>query len=197
MNHESSSLKPHATTHLTVPIWVIALTVTLIFLGGVYFDYHSGWFDARVYAPYANAEQLDLYQSKSGEAALIAHGKQLYDQNCGTCHNPDGMGMAGKAPPLAGSEWVNSKGTKRVAEIPLLGLNGPITVKGQSWSASMAAMGAGLSDADLAAVLTYIRTSWGNKGEPVAADDIKAIRSKIAGHPALNGEQELKAIPEE
>lgn len=195
MNHEIP--KPHATTHLTVPIWVIALTVTLIFLGGVYFDHHSGWFDVRVYGPYANAEQLDLCQPKSGEAAFIARGKFLYEQNCGTCHSPDGMGMAGKAPPLAGSEWVNAKGAQRVAEIPLLGLNGPLTVKGQSWNASMTAMGVGLSDSDLAAVLTYIRSSWGNKAEAVGPDDVKAIRAKVQGHAALKGEDELKGIPEE
>src|SRR5580765_7085765 len=123
MNHEPKHSHPAQTsTPLTVPMWIIALALMLIFLGGVYFDHHSGWFNANVYGPYANAEQLDLYQPKSGEQALIAHGKQIYDNVCGTCHGPDGLGMAGKAPPLAGSEWVIGKGTKRLAEIPLLGL---------------------------------------------------------------------------
>ncbi len=44
---------------------------------------------------------------------------------------------------------------------------------------SMAAMGASLSDADLASVLTYIRGSWGNKAEAVTADDVKAVRATI------------------
>jgi len=196
MNHDISNPKPHATAHPMVPIWVISLTVTLIFLAGVYFDHHSGWFDARVYGPYANAEQVQMYQPLAGAEAERLHGKQVYDAVCGTCHGADGMGMAGKAPPLAGSEWVLTKGFKRLTEIPLAGLNGPVTVKGQSWNASMAAMGAGLNDKDLAAVLTYIRSSWGNKAEPVEADDVKAIRAELAGHAMINGETELKTIPE-
>lgn len=196
MNHDNSNSKSQTSTHLTVPIWIIALMLVLIFLGGVYFDHHSGWFNAKVYSPFQNAEQLAAYQPVSGEAAIVAHGKQVYENICGTCHGPDGMGMPGKAPPLAGSEWVNAKGAKRLTEIPQLGLNGAVTVKGQSWNASMAAMGAGLSDSDLAGVLTYIRSSWGNNAGPVTADDVKSVRSAIAGHAAINGEQELKTIPE-
>ena len=59
----------------------------------------------------------------------------------------------------------------------------------------MAPMGAALSDADLAAVLTYIRTSWGNKAGTVSADDVKAIRAEVAGRPAITGAQ-LKDMPE-
>lgn len=195
MNEENSNSQPHP-PHLTVPIWIIALALVLIFLGGVYFDHHSGWFDARVYAPYGNAGQLDLYQPKSGAAAFLARGKTVYDTICATCHNPDGLGKPGQAPPLAGSEWVNAKGFHRLAQIPERGLNGEVTVKGQKWNLSMAAMGAGLSDSDLAAVLTYIRGSWGNKGGPVTADDVKAIRAKIAGHPSIKGEAELNTIKE-
>ena len=96
------------------------------------------------------------------------------------------MGKPGQAPPLAGSEWVNAKGVNRLAHIPLAGLNGPLKVEGKEWNLNMAAMGAALSDADLAAVLTYIRTSWGNKAGEVTADDVKkdprresaAIRSR-------------------
>ncbi len=47
----------------------------------------------------------------------------------------------------------------------------------------MAAMGASLSDADLAAVLTYIRGSWGNNSGAVSADQIKAARAAIKGNP--------------
>src|SRR5271170_5942497 len=196
MNHDISNPKPQSSPHLTVPIWIIVLMLVLIFLGGVYFDHHSGWFDPKVYGPYASAEQLAAYQPLSGEAAIAAHGKQVYENICGTCHGPDGMGMPGKAPPLAGSEWVNVKDFKRLAEIPQLGLNGAVTVKGQSWNASMAAMGKDLSDSDLAGVLTYIRSSWGNEGEAVMADDVKSVRAAIAGHTAIAGEQELKTIPE-
>jgi mono/diheme cytochrome c family protein len=183
-------------THSTVPMWIFALTLALLFLGGIYFDKHSGWFDPKVYAPYVSADELDLYQPKSGAAAFLAQGKKTYEFVCGTCHGTDGLGKPGQYPPLAGSEWVNAKDFKRLAQIPLDGLGGSVHVKGQEWNASMAAMGVGLSDSDLAAVLTYIRSSWGNKADAVTADDVKSVRAAVAGKPAINGEQQLKTIPE-
>jgi len=194
MNHDPNHSHP-TQTPLTVPMWIIALALVLIFLGGVYFDHHSGWFNAQVYGPYANGEQLALYQPMSGEAAKIAHGKVVYENVCGTCHGPDGLGKPGQAPPLAGSDLV-IKGAKRLTEIPLLGLNGQVTVKGQAWNLDMAAMGAQLSDADLAGVLSYIRSSWGNHAEEVTADDVKSVRAAIAGHDKLHGETELNTIAE-
>jgi mono/diheme cytochrome c family protein len=183
-------------TRSTVPMWIFVLTLVLLFFGAVYFDHHSGWFDAQVYPPYASAEELEAYQPKSGAAAMLAQGKRSYDMICGVCHGPDGMGKPNQAPPLAASEWVNTKGFERLAHIPLAGLNGPLTVEGKDWNLSMAAMGAALSDADLANVLTYIRESWGNKAGPVTADDVKAVRAKLGAHPQpLNAEQ-LKALAE-
>jgi len=180
----------------TVPMWIIVLTLVLLFLAMVYFDQHSGWFNSQVYVPYSSADQLEAYQPKSGEAAVLAAGKARYDQVCGLCHGLDGMGKPNQAPPLAGSEWVDTKGIQRVASIPLEGVSGPLGVKGQTWNLSMPAMGAAMSDADLAGVLTYIRNSWGNKDGPVTDDDVKAIRAKIGAHPQpLTGET-LKAMPE-
>jgi mono/diheme cytochrome c family protein len=179
-----------------VPIWIVVLTLTLLFLVMVYFDRHSGWFNSQVYGPYVSAEELESYQPKSGEAAMLANGKARYDQVCGLCHGADGMGKPNQAPPLAGSEWVNTKSFRRVASIPLEGVNGSLEVKGQTWNLSMPAMGAAMSDSDLADVLTYIRNSWGNQGSPVTTDDVKVIRAKIGAHPQpLTGEV-LKALPE-
>ena len=183
------------TTRSTVPMGIVVLTFALLFLGGVYFDHHSGWFNAKVYSPYVSAEQLELYQPKSGAAAALAQGKKVYETVCGICHSPDGMGKPGQAPPLAGSEWVNAAGFHRLAQIPLDGLNGDFQVEGKDWNLNMAPMGAALSDSDLAAVLTYIRSSWGNKAGPVTADDVKAIRAAVGGHPAVSAAQ-LSSIPE-
>ena len=60
----------------------------------------------------------------------------------------------------------------------------------------MAAMGAALSDADLANVLTYIRSSWGNKAGEVTADDIKAVRASMGARPQPMTAEMLKAMPE-
>ncbi len=177
-------------------IGMILVTLVLMFLGAVYFDRHSGWFSKQVYGPYASVNQLEEYQPKSGVAAAAAQGKRVYETVCGICHGPDGLGKPGQAPALAGSEWVVTKGFHRVAMIPLAGLNGSLQVAGKDWNLSMAPMGAALSDADLAAVLTYIRNSWGNQGSPVTTEDIKSIRASMGGRPQpLNGSQ-LKSMSE-
>ena len=196
---KSCSTSPDAeptATRSTVPMWIFALTLLLIYLGAVYFDHHSGWFDPQVYSPYANAEQLEAYQPKSGAAAMLARGKQVYEQVCGLCHGTDGLGKPGQAPPLAGSELVNAKGFSRLAHIPLTGVAGQIKVEGKDWNMSMAAMGAALSDSDLASVLTYIRNSWGNKADAVTADGVKQVRAAVSKTPgSMTGDQLMK-MPE-
>jgi mono/diheme cytochrome c family protein len=122
-----------------------------------------------------------MYQPKSGAAALAAHGKGVYETVCASCHGSDGLGKPNQAPPLAGSEYVAGD-VPSLARVPLSGLNGSIKVKGQEWNLSMAPMGAGLSDADLAAVLAYIRSSWGNNYSAVTADDVKAARAALGGN---------------
>lgn len=165
-----------------MPIWIIVLTLMLLFLGAVYFDYYSAWFDKQVYSPYASADDLAAHQPASGAASMLAQGRTVYGTYCGSCHGSNGSGKPGQAPPLAGSEWV-AKDIPTLARIPLAGLNEPIRVMGQDWNLSMPPMGATLPDADLAAVLTYIRTAWGNTAGSVTTEDIKAARAPIGGKP--------------
>ena len=103
-----SEARPSA-SRSTAPIWIIVLTLLLLFLGAVYFDRHGGWFDKQVYAPYTSADELASYQPKSGEASILSHGKAVYETYCGLCHGSDGLGKPGQAPELAGSEWVSQR----------------------------------------------------------------------------------------
>ncbi|MEI6074043.1 MAG: cytochrome c [Verrucomicrobiota bacterium] len=183
-------------TRSAAPMWIIVATLVLLFLGGYYFDQHSGWFNPKVYAPYPNAEALGAYQPMSGDAAALARGKTVYESVCGICHGADGLGKPGQAPALAASELVITKGFNRLAHIPLAGLNGPIKVCGKDWSMAMAAMGAALPDDDLAAVLTYIRGAWGNKAGPVTGDDIKKIRAEIGKAPQVMTGDMMMKLPE-
>ncbi len=165
----------------TVPMWLIAALLVLLFLGAWYFDARGGWFEAKVYEPYRSLTDLERFQPRSGSDAVVLRGRVLYELNCALCHNSDGMGKPNQAPPLAGSEWVLTVGVNRLIRIPLVGLNGPIEVKGQVWNLPMAAMGAQYSDDDLAAVLSYIRSAWGNKAAIVTAEQVKKVRAELAG----------------
>ena len=78
--------------------------------------------------------------------------------------------------------------------IPLAGLAGPIKVKGESWNLAMPAMGAAMSDDDLAAVLTYMRQSWGNKAPEITAEQVKTIRGQVGNRTQPWSGDELNAF---
>ncbi|HEV8185640.1 MAG TPA: cytochrome c, partial [Chthoniobacterales bacterium] len=121
----------------------------------------------------------------------------IYSANCATCHQANGVGIAGQYPPLAGSEWVTGS-TKRLGMILLKGLEGPLTVKGAQYgSAVMQPWEKTLTDAKIADVLTYIRQEWGNTGAPVATEGITALRKETAGQTASYREADLKAVPDD
>jgi mono/diheme cytochrome c family protein len=114
-------------------------------------------------------------------AASAPDGRQLY-QRCAVCHQPTGQGVPGTFPPLAGSEWGTAANAQLPIRIVLRGLQGPITVKGQKFNGTMPAFGTGqpMTDADVAAVLTYVRSSWGNKATAVTDDDVAKERAATA-----------------
>ncbi|HEY5928938.1 MAG TPA: cytochrome c [Burkholderiales bacterium] len=107
-------------------------------------------------------------------------GRQLFVAKCQACHQARGEGLQGVFPPLAQSSWV-----KGVAEIPvqivLHGLTGPIDVGGATYNGMMPAFGEQLNDAELAAVLSFVRGEWGNASPPVTIDSIVAARKSSAG----------------
>jgi hypothetical protein len=79
--------------------------------------------------------------------------------------------------------------------IPLVGLAGPVKVKDQEWNLAMPNMGAALSDDDLAAVLTYIRQSWGNKASIITPEQVKAVKKEVGNRTQPWSASELQAIP--
>jgi len=175
-----------------LPIWLVVLMFLILYWGGIYFDENSGWFDSKIYGPYRSTEDLALYQPRH-EGPDLGRGQVVFGQICALCHNPDGTGKPGQGPPFVGSEYVLGD-PKRLIRIPLYGLNGTVQVAGKPYAGlSMGAMGATLSSEDLAAVLSYMRQSWGNKAEPVTAAQVDAIRKEVGTRGAFTPD-ELNAI---
>jgi mono/diheme cytochrome c family protein len=172
----SDAAEPKATP-APVPVGLIVLLFLILYGGMIYFDQRGGWFNPQVYAPYQSLAEVTLYQPPTGGPDL-GKGKAVFDNICALCHGPDGAGKPNQAPPLAGSEWAQGS-PNRVIRIPLLGLTGPIQVKGQEWNLAMTPFNNILSDDDLAAVLTYVRQSWGNKASAITPEQVKAIRADL------------------
>ncbi|MBN2505538.1 MAG: cytochrome c [Verrucomicrobia bacterium] len=164
----------------------------------------AGHFDARVYHPYRSVEELAILQPKAVADELHTVGRRLYHTLCVQCHQPRGQGNpATFTPPLAGSEWVLAPDPGRLIRILYKGLYGPITVNGQSYGqAAMFAVGDQLPGNDdakakqIAGVLTYIRSAWGNQAAPVSVDQVNAAHAQFKDRTTPWTEAELQAIPE-
>ena len=101
-------------------------------------------------------------------------GKQIYAAKCVACHQANGNGVAGVFPPLAASEWVTGD-EKILTHILLHGVNGELEVKGVTYKGAMPAWKT-LSDDELAAVMTYIRSDFGNAEPAIKAVTVKERR---------------------
>ncbi|CAN5307004.1 GDSL-type esterase/lipase family protein [soil metagenome] len=116
------------------------------------------------------------------EMKTYAAGKEIYlrDAHCATCHQPDGQGLEGIYPPVSETEWATGD-PERLIKITLKGLWGPIEVKGTTYDPSqgvppMTPFGGILDDGEIAAVLSYVRTSFGNDAPFVTAEEVARVR---------------------
>ncbi len=113
---------------------------------------------------------------------LFIQGKAIYskDGHCSTCHQNDGGGLGASGfPPLAGTQWVTGN-EERLVKLVLNGLQGPITVLDKDYPGQvpMTPFGGLLNDEEIAAVLTYVRNSFGNQASPISPELVKQIRDE-------------------
>ena len=116
----------------------------------------------------------------SAEAARFNRGRRHY-RACRSCHNEDGRGQEGLGPSLVHSPWVLGS-PERLVALVLQGIEGPIEVHGETWDDLMPGFAADprLPDDAIAALLTYIRRSWGNTADPVPPELVTAVRQRTA-----------------
>jgi mono/diheme cytochrome c family protein len=185
--------KPEPTEGLSpLPLMLLGLMSALILFSAIYLGRYSGGFDPLVY------DERILPGMLEGGAAPVAQdpkmlGKRVF-ANCVACHQPTGQGLAGAYPPLAGSEWAAGP-EERIIRIILDGLSGPITVKNTQFNNSMPAFGTQLRDEQIANVLTYVRSEWGNNAPAVSPERVKEIRATVAGRTGPWSPEELLKIP--
>ena len=182
-----------------VPFWLIILSAVIIFWAGIHLAFNSGGFQANVYNP----SLVSWSGGGSGGPAVAPDpkviGKRLFSQNCAVCHQGSGMGVAGQFPPLVASEWVVGGawvGDNHLVKILLAGMQGPVQVKGNTYNNAMPPWSQ-LKDDQIAAILTYIRSEWGNAAVPITADYVKTVRAASGDRKDPWTQKELKAIPAE
>ncbi len=155
--------------------------------------------------PASNAQDAQGAQAKqSGVAAAAdtgtpnahpaagpaASGQAVFGRTCVVCHQANGQGLAGAFPPLAKSPYATGAKDKLI-KLVLNGLTGPVTVAGQHFNGVMPPWKGQLSDAEIAAVLTYVRSSFGNSADAVSATEVQQQRAATASRTSPWTVQEL------
>jgi mono/diheme cytochrome c family protein len=122
-------------------------------------------------------------------ASLSREQRELHDRGraafsvCAACHQPDGEGMQGLAPALAGSRWVNGSPEALVR----------IVLNGKADQLAMPSLRA-LDDDTIAGILTFVRLAWGNEAPPVTAATVQEIRSAVAARDEPWSDEELEPL---
>ncbi len=141
-------------------VWLALLTIVAVLSG----------------ASFCTAKETTDKATGSPEtpAATALDGKAIYTARCAACHQASGKGLPGAFPPIAGAEVPNGPAAEHM-KIVLDGQTGPVKVLGKPYNGVMPGWKGQLSAAEIAAVVTYERTAFGNKGGAVTADDVAKL----------------------
>ena len=147
-----------------MPVIVAAVAAAMVVFGAVYILTSDPFGNPG----YGDRRSLAELRGAAPSAGGAVDGKQIFTANCVACHQATGKGLPGVFPPLDGSEWAD--GDPRVmANILLHGITGELEVEGTKYNGAMPSF-AHLGDAELAAVVTYVRSAWSNKAGPITAE---------------------------
>jgi mono/diheme cytochrome c family protein len=174
------------------PIFIVFLFCGFGFWAGLYLTQNSGNF-----APSAfdlNAPKASLAGGPVAFEPDAAKGEKLFLANCAACHQATGLGVPGAFPPLVKSVWVTGSEDRLVKAI-LAGLAGEIEVNGVKYNGNMPNIGAGLKDAQIAHIATYVRQAWGNVAEPVMDTKVTEVRKAIGNRAQYSPADLLKEHP--
>ena len=174
------------------PIFIVFLFCGFGFWAGLYLTQNSGNF-----APSAfdlNAPKASLAGGPVAFEPDAAKGEKLFLANCAACHQATGLGVPGAFPPLAKSVWVTGSEDRLVKAI-LAGLAGEIEDNGVKYNGNMPNIGAGLKDAQIAHIATYVRQAWGNVAEPVMDTKVTEVRKAIGNRAQYSPADLLKEHP--
>ncbi|NOX98779.1 MAG: cytochrome c, partial [Verrucomicrobia bacterium] len=139
------------------------------------------------------------YIQSKAHKTLYTQGEKFYSTICIACHQLNGQGLKMLAPPLVDSEWVLGSEQRLIALI-LDGMIGPVTVNGKTYTVPEVApimpglrINPEMDDEKIAAILTYVRNTWGNGAPLVSKKSVADYRKKQKARLPYT-EAELKKI---
>ncbi len=155
--------------------WFVIMLIGAMAMWGIFYIYDMrGDLDSQYGDSRTAAALMPPAAARVGAAAVAIDGGQIFAAKCVACHQTNGQGIPGVFPPLAGSEWVTGS-DKVLVQIPLHGIIGVVRVKGAPYNGAMPVFDS-LSDAEIAAVLSYVRSQWGNSAPAVSVATVTAGR---------------------
>lgn len=174
LNHEKH---PPTKGFLIAPLVFVFVFGCLIFVCSIQLAHSTNQF--QLHPPNPN-DEVELTEEQREALRLerkVDSGKKVFAVRCASCHQANGLGIAGQYPPLAGSKWVTSD-PGLITNIILKGLKGEIVVKGETYGTSAAVNMAAvpISDREIANVTTYVRQAWGNEAPEILESEVSAFR---------------------
>lgn len=175
-----------------VPLWLLTIFGVLLAWGGWYLGTYAAQFR---WLELDETPGAGLAAASQPTEDPVTLGKRIFSGNCVSCHQADGKGLPGQYPTLNGSEWVHAS-PAWMKRIVLHGLEGPIQVAGANYNNAMPPFGPKLTDKQIAAVITYVRTNaeWGNKASAVSPEDVAATRAATKGRTTPFSPSEIQSI---
>ncbi|HZV61550.1 MAG TPA: cytochrome c [Methylophilaceae bacterium] len=159
------------------PLWFWVLVVGAIVVGSFYMGKYMGAFSTQTHIGYLKPG-LPAAAETAGQTTEKAKvsGATIYTSKCSVCHQTTGLGVPGAFPPLVNSEYVLGDPSVPI-RIVLHGMQGPIEVQGGKYNGAMPAWAGQLTDDEIAAVVSYIRSELGgNNADPVDAEFVAKLR---------------------
>ena len=160
------------------PWWLYATIMLTFAFGFFYMGYYFGEFSHRPHVLYQQPAGAGEAAQQQEELTVMEQGKRVYGRVCQACHQADGKGQSGVFPTLAGSPVVTGEGN-RFAALLLHGMQGELVRDGETYNGNMPAWGNQLSDEEVAAVMTYVRSSFGNDAGEVPPETVKDVRENV------------------
>lgn len=188
-----NSPKQQTPLHGPVPIWFSGGLLVLICWAGVSFFSNIAGFRTDISDPFHGIEPL----TESNQQDPLRLGRRIFEPNCLICHQASGSGLPSQYPPLARSEWVLSQDQhtdEQLILVLLYGLQGPVVVRGHVYNGNMPAWNH-FSDTEIAAVLSYIRSDWGNHAPLLTPEKVSSVRKTTPYRVEPWTWQELQRLP--